>query len=369
MTQAQMPRATQKAGQTTPKAGEQQQTFLDHLHELRRRLFAVAATLLAGTLVGYALHDQIIHALLRPLNAQKLVYLTPGGGFDFIFKVALYFGATLTIPMAVYQLYKYLSPIIGTRSRRFAVFVVSTSCLLAALGISFGYFFALPAALKFLTGFAGNYVEASLTASSYLNFVTTYSLGLAALFQIPLVLLLVNTINGPLKPSTLMKSQPYMLLGSVILAAMITPTPDIINQAIVAAPVVIMYELGVVMVLVQNRNRPAKQQQTSQLKFVPPQTATTQRSFAATRATPVSRPAITVATQAKPAKNPTSGYGMAPTPRPRTKSTSAYAGTRPAPALNRPQRRIPSQPGRSIDGFYVPRNIRLQAIDTAGNKP
>jgi sec-independent protein translocase protein TatC len=247
------------------------------LYELRGRLLKVVIALIAGALLGYSFHGQIISFLLEPLGGEKLIYLTPGGGFDFIFKVSLYIGFAFALPVAVYQLYRYLAPLMRRRqNRRLTAVIIITSCLLAISGMLFGYFVALPAALQFLTGFAGEYIQASLTASSYLNFITAYSIGLAALFQLPIILLFINMINGPLKPSTLFTSQRYVVLGALILAAIITPTPDVVNQAIVAGPVMLVYQLGVGMVLVQNRrnskrvNAAMRRAQTQKGEFIAP---------------------------------------------------------------------------------------------------
>lgn len=240
--------------QTTPSANDRQ-TFLEHLHEFRNRLFILALVLVGGTSLGYSMHEQLIQFLIAPLGGQKLIYLTPGGGFDFIFKVSLYVGCALVIPVGIYQLYRYLRPIMGIRGQRLTSLVLVLSNILAIGGMTFGYFVALPAALRFLTGFGGEYIEASLTASSYLNFVVAYMLGLALLFQLPLILLFLNATNGPLKPRQLFASEKYVLLGVFILAAIITPTPDIANQTIVAGPVLVVYQLGVGLVLWQNRGR------------------------------------------------------------------------------------------------------------------
>lgn len=228
-------------------------TFSDHLRELRRRLFVAAFVLVGGVLLGYALHDKLAHILLSPLHGEKLIYLTPGGGFDFIFKISLYFGIVLAIPLFIYQIYKYLSPAMKQPSRKAVAGVVLLSAVLAAAGILFGYFVAVPSALNFLTGFAAEYVEASLTASSYLDFVTLYMLGLALLFQIPLILLIINSVSGPLTPSQLLKSEQWVLLGTFVAAAIITPTPDIVNQSVIAAPILGVYQLGIAMVIIQNK--------------------------------------------------------------------------------------------------------------------
>lgn len=332
-------------------------TFLEHLHEFRKRIFAVVAVLLGGTLGGYALHDQLVQFLVSPLGGQKLVYLTPGGGFDFIFKVSLYVGCALAIPVLIYQLFKYLSPLMGSKSRRMGALVISLSILLAVGGMAFGFFVALPAALKFLTTFGGAYVEASLTASSYLNFVMAYMLGLALLFQLPLLLLFINKINGPFRPAQLFGSQKYVLLGVFVLAAIITPTPDIANQAIVAGPVLAVYQLGVGMVLWQNRSQaklaavshnqemtflakptpafvsPKPARNVAQLSVAPVQQAVINRSDVAKRPQPVRRQMDIMVPASRPINR-----AAQPVPKP-------------------PQRlanQQPRRPARSIDGVLQP---------------
>lgn len=240
--------------QTNPKNHSGQQlTFQDHLVELRNRLFVVAAVLIAGTLLGYSFHKELAAILMGPLQGERLVYLTPSGGFDFIFRISLYFGLLLTLPTIIYSIYKYLTPLMKRTSRSFLVFLIFASFILGAGGIIFGYFVAVPSALHFLTTFAEDYVTANLTASSYLNFVTLYMLGLAALFQLPLILMIINSVSGPIGPKRLLKTQKFVLLATFILAAMITPTPDIYNQLIVAAPIIAIYQLGVIAVMIQNK--------------------------------------------------------------------------------------------------------------------
>jgi hypothetical protein len=133
-----------------------------------------------------------------------------------------------------------------------SVRVMLVSTLLLALGVSFGYFVAIPAALQFLTTFGGDFVVANLTADSYLSFVVAYLLGLGLLFQLPLLLVIWNWIQ-PFKPGGLLATQRFVLVGSFIAAAMITPTPDALNQCLIALPIVAIYQLGVVAVFFMNR--------------------------------------------------------------------------------------------------------------------
>lgn len=249
-----MTRPKRAARTPEPHNPRKEQTFLEHLQELRWRLFVVALAFIVGGSIGFMLQDQLVALLLAPLKGERLIYLTPGGGLDFILKISMFAGALVALPVVVYHVYKYVAPAVATpRTRRFTVLIVSLSSSLAAGGVLFGYLIGLPAALNFLTGFADKYLQASLTAESYMDFVTLYSLGMAALFQLPILLLGINQVNGPLKPSTLLKSEPYVLLGAFVIAALLTPTPDAVNQTIIAVPVVAVYQLGVVMVLVRNR--------------------------------------------------------------------------------------------------------------------
>lgn len=227
-------------------------TLKKHLHELRNRFFVIAAILLIGMVLGTVFHRNLAQAVVAPLNGQHLIYLNPSGGFDFVFKIALVFGVLLALPAAAYNVYRFIAPLISKAGKRMAFLVTVGSSALALSGALFGYFVAVPNALQFLTNFASDYVQSSLTADSYLGFVTLYILGLAALFQLPLILILINKIKGPLSKQKLWKSQRFVLIGAFVAAAIITPTPDISNQVLLATPIIAVYQIGVVGVLWQN---------------------------------------------------------------------------------------------------------------------
>lgn len=226
--------------------------FADHLGELRTRLAWVALVFIVASALAYNVREQLVSIVLSPIGHQKLVYLTPAGGFAFIFQISMYAGMLVTAPIAIYHLYKFVSPALPARMNHLSVRVMLVSTLLLALGVSFGYFVAIPAALQFLTTFGGDFVVANLTADSYLSFVVAYLLGLGLLFQLPLLLVIWNWIQ-PFKPGGLLATQRFVLVGSFIAAAMITPTPDALNQCLIALPIVAIYQLGVVAVFFMNR--------------------------------------------------------------------------------------------------------------------
>jgi sec-independent protein translocase protein TatC len=250
----------QPTTKTSPKDSVRspQLTLIDHLHELRTRLFWIILTLIIAGSASYLIKDQIMAVIMQPLGGQRLVYLTPIGGFNFIFKVSLYFGLAVILPVIIYHLYRFLEPLMDKRRKRSVFFFIFASFLLAIGGGTFAYFAGLPAALHFLTGFTIQNVSAMLTVESYLAFVVTYVLGFAALFQIPLILMIINTIR-PIPPKTLMGFQRFVILGAFIVAAIISPTPDVTNQAILAVPIIVMYQVGVLLVWMQSRSANKRQ--------------------------------------------------------------------------------------------------------------
>lgn len=248
------------------------------------------------------------------------------------------------------------------RRKKSIVLYCVASFFLAIGGACFAYFGSLPAALHFLTSFDIQNVSAMLTVDSYLAFVVTYVLGFAVLFQIPLILMIINTIK-PIPPKKLLSSERFVILVAFIVAAVISPTPDITNQAILAIPIILMYQIGVLCVWVQSRSLKRKHQHSASKTCssapqpiirrpvadgaIPTPTATQPQPFA---------PAITVAALPKRPQPIRSRAMMDITTsrqyRPDTSSTRTIRTT-PNTRLT-PQRIQPSRTNtraRTIDGF------------------
>lgn len=239
-------------------SGPALKSFADHLGEMRTRLAWVALVFIVASALAYNVREQLVSVVLSPIGHQKLVYLTPAGGFAFIFQVSMYAGMLLTAPIAIYHLYRFISPALPAHMQTMSLRIILISTMLMMGGVSFGYFVAIPAALQFLMNFGGDFVTANLTADSYLSFVVAYLLGLGLLFQLPLLLVLWNWIQ-PFKPGGLLNTQRYILVGAFIAAALITPTPDVLNQCLIAVPIIAIYQLGVMAVFTMNRRAARRQ--------------------------------------------------------------------------------------------------------------
>lgn len=232
--------------------------FIEHLHELRTRLVWCGLAIAIGGGIGFSLHEKLLAIIQKPLG-ETLYYTSPTGGFNFAFKISVTFGLVFALPVIIYQLLKFLTPLIGRVRRFYILSYLVWSLILASLGLLFAYFISLPAALQFLTNFGGSNIQALITADEYFSFALAYLAGFALLFQIPLVMLFINRIK-PLRPGQLMGAQRYIILGSVIIAAILTPTPDPFNQMIMASPIIVLYQLGIILLSIVNfaKNKKAR---------------------------------------------------------------------------------------------------------------
>lgn len=323
-----------------------EQTFLEHIYELRKRLFWIAIAVVGASALGFQYKDHLISAVMAPLHGEKLVYLTPAGGFSFIFTLSLYFGLLLAIPVIIYHIYRFIEPMLGYTSRKLIAGFILLSVLLAALGAFFGYYVTIPAALNFLANFAGESVTPNLTAESYLNFVVTYVLGLAVLFQIPLLLFLFDHVKS-IPPGALGKSQRFVIIAATVIAAIITPTPDAVNMMIVAVPLILMYEVGVLAVFIRHRassRRARRATAPSQAKAaaIEPVPA----AHAPVMAVEPKRVHIPVATTQYPIKKSVDGFMRVRQPQ----AGVAVPAARTSPLMN--DRQVYTRPSRSIDGFF-----------------
>ncbi len=235
-----------------PKATGRQ-PFSKHIQELRSRLTWCVVALLIGTAIGYFIKDHLLQILVKPLG-QTLYYTSPGGGFSLIIQLCLGFGVIVAVPVIIFHLIRFLAPVLPNYSLRFLTIVLLASCLLVALGVAFAYSVSLPAALYFLNEFSNDQVQALITTDTYMSFVALYLAGFAVLFQLPLLLLVINGIK-PLAPKKLLIHTKWVVLISFIVAAIITPTPDPFNQTIMAGPVIALYLASTVPIKLVNRKR------------------------------------------------------------------------------------------------------------------
>ncbi|HVW22981.1 MAG TPA: twin-arginine translocase subunit TatC [Candidatus Saccharimonadales bacterium] len=229
--------------------------FVEHLHELRRRLFFCALAVLAWGSAIYSVQMHVVDLLLKPSHGQHFIYTSPIGGIDFLFKICMYGGIVLSLPVIVYNFLRFIEPVLGHSTRSFIAWQSFACALLALGGMIFGYYIGLPAALHFLLHqFTTIQIQPLVTIQSYLSFVIVYMVGSALMFQLPLLLLFINRIK-PLKPSRLLHYERWVILCAFVLAGLMNPTPNMLSQLLIAGPFIIMYQVGIVLITLVNRGQ------------------------------------------------------------------------------------------------------------------
>lgn len=261
MTKRNRTKTSQRRG-TAELAERDKIPLIDHLRELRRRLAYIAATVVVGGIVAYGFEHQIIGVLLRPSEGQQLIYTSPMGGMNFLFTVCLNIGLLVATPVIVYQLLAFMRPLMRDTTRRFLLLAATAAGATALAGVLFGYFAGLPSALHFLLNqFTSDQVQPLITVQSYTQFVALYLLGSALMFQLPLIVLLINRIK-PLKPQSLLKYERHVAAGSIILALVINPSPRPADQLFMVIPLFMSYQIAIFLLwFVQRQPAPSKRLQ------------------------------------------------------------------------------------------------------------
>lgn len=229
------------------------QTFSDHLSELKSRLISIFIFFAIGSVLGYTLRQRILSILIKPLD-QTLFYSSPAGGFEFTLQIALFFGLLVSLPVLVFQTIKFIEPALPSKAPQFLIKIILASTTLLLIGIAFAFFVSLPAALYFLSKFSGEEIQPLISTSEYFNFVTRYLLGFGLIFQLPVVLLAINSFQK-IKVRTLFNNERYVVLGSAVFAGILTPTPDILNQLNMALPLVLLYQLSMLLIWLINSKK------------------------------------------------------------------------------------------------------------------
>lgn len=233
-------------------------TLLEHLDELRRRILRTLIVVVVAFFGCFAFAEQIYNLLAKPIepHVDQLVFDGVADPFIVQVKVALLAAVFVTSPYLVAQLWGFIAPGLYRREKRYAIPFIFFGSLFFLGGGAFGYFVALPFATEFLVtmGLNANW-DADIRIERYLSFAVNVLLGLAVMFQLPIVIFMLSQL-GVVTPRFLMRHFRWAVLIIIVVSAVITPTPDAVNMTIVAGPTVLLYLVGVgASALVQRRRK------------------------------------------------------------------------------------------------------------------
>ena len=237
--------------------------FLEHLDELRRRLIYSLAAMGIAFALALTQARTLLEFLLRParpfLGEHKPVFLDLTEPFVLYMKVGFLASLFLSAPFVLYQLWAFISPGLYPRERRMAVPFVLFATIFFALGGAFGYYYGFPAAVKFLLSIAEDEFTPTLRISSLFTFESRILLGMGLVFELPTVIYFLARL-GLVTPRFLWRRFNYAILIIFIIAAVVTPTPDVVTQCLFAAPMIALYLIGILVAHVFGRPRGEKPQ-------------------------------------------------------------------------------------------------------------
>lgn len=236
----------------TKLTGQQVLPVSLHIRELRSRLLFCGLVFIAGSVVGY-LNQQHLIAFMKGLIDESLYYTSPAGNFSFIMKISAVVGLAMVVPVLVFNLLRFIQPALEKKIRYSRIWIASTMSLVLALaGIAFAIFLIMPIALHFFAGFRVNGVEALISANSYLDFITKAVMSFAVLFQIPLILLIINSIR-PIPPGTLLKYERHVIVAAFVVGLLMPFAYDPVTQLIIATPIIVLYNLSILVIWLSAR--------------------------------------------------------------------------------------------------------------------
>ncbi len=219
--------------------------FLEHLEELRRRLLICLLTLVVASAACFPFATAVLGFLKRPAACvEQLAFFGPEEALLVLVRIGLFCGVFLAAPVILWQLWLFVAPAVSRRVKRSAALFVVASTAVFFLGGSFAYFVLLPAALRFLLGLATDTLVPLLSASRYVSFVTGFILACGLVFQMPVVMFFLGRL-GVARPAWLRRRYGPALVVIFVLAAVITPTTDVVNMLFLALPMVALYELSI----------------------------------------------------------------------------------------------------------------------------
>ena len=224
--------------------GEQKLTVLSHLDELRKRLTRSVIAVAIGSIICFAFRDYIINILKLPAGDVQLQFIEMTEMMGTYMRVSLFGGIALAMPYLVYHAIMFAAPALTRREKKYIYIILPWIALMFVGGIAFGYFILLPPATKFLLTFGSNIATPQIRVGNYIAIITRLLLAIGIVFEMPVVTTFLARI-GVIKPKWLSDRRKTAIIVAFILAAIITPTFDPINQSLVAVPLVILYELSI----------------------------------------------------------------------------------------------------------------------------
>jgi len=231
-------------------------TFIEHLSELRQRLLKCLIVLAITTIASFVFAEHIFHILISPAGDINLIFIEMTEMISTYMKVSLACGVIFAMPYLIYHLIMFVSPALTRQEKKYVYWILPWITLMFAAGVAFGYFILIPPATKFLITFGSEIATPQIKIGNYISLVARLLVASGGVFETPVIIMFLARL-GIVTPKTLSSKRRHAIVIAFILAAIITPTFDPINQSLVAIPLIALYELSIWLAkLVQRKEAP-----------------------------------------------------------------------------------------------------------------
>lgn len=238
--------------------------LIEHLSELRTRIIISLVSVLVGFVLAFSFSEQMLEFLMLPMRkiavlslkfpflnfidrAGKpfnLIFTAPAEAFWMHFKIAFVAGFILVIPVVLYQVWRFISPGLHENEKKYVAPFIFVGSGLFALGAMFCFFIVLPFAMNFLLTYKTGSLIPMISVGNYVDFCLKFILAFSVIFELPLIIVFLTRM-GIISPNTLARNRKWAVLLAFVAAAILTPTPDAFNQTLMAVPIMLLFEGGI----------------------------------------------------------------------------------------------------------------------------
>jgi sec-independent protein translocase protein TatC len=236
-------------------SNDKQLALLGHLSELRHRLIRSVIAVLIATVISFVFAKQIFYILILPTGGINLIFIEMTEMIGTYMKVSLASGIILAMPYLVYQVVMFVTPALTRKEKKYVYLVLPWIALMFMGGVVFSYFVLIPPATRFLLTFGSDIAVPQIKIGNYISIVTRLLLAIGLVFEMPVVTTFLARL-GVITPKWLASKRKGAIIFAFILAAIITPTFDPINQSLVAVPLIILYEMSIWLAKLVQRKEP-----------------------------------------------------------------------------------------------------------------
>lgn len=252
---------------------EAEMPLTEHLGELRRSILISVVFIAIAFVVAFNFSEEIFSLLMFPLKSEikidmispyfhiikkakqtSLVFISPAEAFWMYLKISFVAGLICALPAIFYEIWRFISPGLLKKEKKYFLPFILSSTSLFLTGAVFCFVIVLPFAMTFLLGYQTRNLTPMISVGNYVDFCLKFILAFGVIFELPLIIVFLTRF-GIVAPKTLAKQRKYAILFAFIAAAVLTPTPDAFNQTLMAVPIIILYEVGILISRIMYKKR------------------------------------------------------------------------------------------------------------------